>query len=155
MMDENEKRLRAALEHASPLPWTHEKRLMLPDESVHYAIRTVECMPEHPHSPRFIFSACGSLGQTTMARWSEYRKRLRDGESVEWRSDPSIEADVELTVAARNALPALLAELDALRKVETAARALVDKSRERSPTVFQYWFARLVESVDATRKVSP
>lgn len=115
--------LEEALALATVAPWVAAKS-MRDDCSVHVAIRTAGPLPEHPHSPRFVAWMTGLLRDylppSQRDRWRYCDKCARgywEGRSVpiEVRDDPQIEADAALVVAARNALPALLAEVRAAR----------------------------------------
>ena len=102
------------LKGITPGPWTHEIDHRGWEDSIHYAIRSVEKQVEHPWSPRFIAWMNGSLGSVPAHRWPEMASRgVRD--------DPRIAADAEFIAACPTLVTGLLLALD---KAEQQIRAL-------------------------------
>lgn len=107
-----------ALAGITPGDWEYRKELRDWNECIHYMIQTVNKLPEHPHSQRFIAWMCGSLGETTRSHWIERQKQ-----DMGWRDDPAIEADARLMAAAPRLLRSALARL---RELEARNSRLED-----------------------------
>ena len=85
----------------SPAPWHVIKRDNRFLGSVHYAIETVNKLPEHPWSTRLVCWMAGTLGDSLPSR------KVEDA-----RTDPDIEADAYLMAAAPEMYAALKATAD-------------------------------------------
>jgi hypothetical protein len=129
-----EQEIAKLLEGITPGEWEVRKDLRKWEESVHYMVQTVEKLPAHPHSQRFIAWMCGSLGETTSGHWNERQKQ-----GMGWRDDPAIEADAKLMAASprllRAALSALTAERQRAEELESELFAITrnwSKANERA-----------------------
>lgn len=94
-------------EEATKGPWTYEPALRQREETVHFVIRTEENQPDHPHSPRFLFWACGTLRQATPNMWRDWRERRELGEAFPFYKPEEIEPDCRFATRSRTLLPAL------------------------------------------------
>lgn len=133
--------IRARAEKASPGPWVSELS-MHSDESAHFSVRTVECLPEHPWSPRYVFWVCGSIvgdmhGHPEKPRWrycdackSGHWERRRLEIPIDARRDGHIQADAEFAAHARTDVPDLLAHVDALEAENRELREALGQIRQ-------------------------
>lgn len=135
--------IRVRADAATPGPWLHETSLTM-DDSVHYAIRTRDPMPEHPWSPRFVAWMTGLLlpyvrpsNRPKGAYCDSCRHMCYRGREVaiDVRQDTETEADASFLASAREDVPWLLAEIDRLSAETSGLRHQLDWERHKRQQV--------------------
>lgn len=125
LTDERLAEIHERVERATQGPWETERSVSQAHNAseVHWSVRTHDKLPAHPWSPRYILWMCGLLWEARGSheprmRWCpacEHMHYEHREVPVDLRSDPEIEADATFIAAAREDVPALLAEVDRLR----------------------------------------
>lgn len=133
-------------------PWEVDVAYLGNRESVHYALRTRDRLPEHPWSPAFLLWACGALGHPSWQRWLEWQQRV-PGMVEPYRRDERIEADMRFLAAARTDVPALVAEVRRLRSEVARAEGQAEAS-EVSRARWERMAVRLERERDAAAGTS-
>lgn len=129
--EERRAELRAKAEAATPGPWTAEVSIYSDGAfDAHWAVRTVDKLPEHPWSPRFITFMTGTLRSDVQLRDIKGAKYCRECEcwhlgwsreiGIDVRADGKARADAEFIAATDPAT--VIALLDHITALEAALR---------------------------------